>query len=106
MIGVGYGLLLESGDVLPIPAKSLSAARRTLARCNARNRECKELGEVLRPYLATGLVKPKRRVDPCAAHIGRMGGRARAASLTAERRSEIARKAAQTRWNIDRDTGE
>jgi hypothetical protein len=33
-----------------------------------------------------------------AAHPGRLGGRARAKSLTAEQRQEIAKKAAARRW--------
>lgn len=41
--------------------------------------------------------------NPHAAALGRLGGRkggpARALKLTAERRSEIARKAAQARWH-------
>lgn len=36
--------------------------------------------------------------DPAAASMGRKGGAARAKSMTAERRSEIARKAAASRW--------
>ena len=36
--------------------------------------------------------------DPNAAALGRKGGRARAERMTPERRSEIARKAAATRW--------
>lgn len=43
-----------------------------------------------------------REKNPAAVELGRLGGRkggnARAAKLTPERRSEIARKAAQTRW--------
>ncbi len=35
--------------------------------------------------------------NPAAVSLGQLGGRARAASLTAERRSEIARKAVQAR---------
>lgn len=42
--------------------------------------------------------------DPAAVALGRKGGlkggRARAAKLTPEERSEIARKAAQARWRI------
>ena len=51
---------------------------------------------------ATGQVqpKPKRTIDFKA--LGRLGGlkggKARAASLTPERRVEIAKKAAQARW--------
>lgn len=43
--------------------------------------------------------------DPAAVSLGRRGGLkggpVRAASLTPERRAEIARKAAQTRWRTD-----
>jgi general stress protein YciG len=36
--------------------------------------------------------------DKAAQSLGQRGGRARAAALSAERRSEIARKAVQKRW--------
>ena len=36
--------------------------------------------------------------DPAAKALGAKGGKARAAKLTGEQRSEIARKAAQRRW--------
>lgn len=36
--------------------------------------------------------------DPAAKAMGRKGGKARAASMTPERRAEIARKAAAARW--------
>lgn len=36
--------------------------------------------------------------DKAAQSMGRRGGAARAASMTPERRSEIAKKAAATRW--------
>ena len=36
--------------------------------------------------------------DPAAKALGAKGGQARAAKLTAEQRSEIARKAAAKRW--------
>jgi hypothetical protein len=36
--------------------------------------------------------------DPAAKAMGRKGGKARAARMTAERRAEIARKAAEARW--------
>jgi hypothetical protein len=53
---------------------------------------------------ATGEDKPEPDVgkDPAAVSLGRRGGlkggKARAAKLTAEQRSEIARKAAASRW--------
>lgn len=47
--------------------------------------------------------KPEK--NPAAVALGRLGGKkggkARAAKLTPERRSEIARKAARTRWAKD-----
>ncbi|MEO8927246.1 MAG: hypothetical protein ABI306_08790 [Caulobacteraceae bacterium] len=36
--------------------------------------------------------------DPAAVSMGRKGGTARAAGMSPERRAEIARKAAATRW--------
>jgi DNA-directed RNA polymerase subunit H (RpoH/RPB5) len=39
--------------------------------------------------------------DPAAKALGAKGGKARAASMTAERRSEIARRAAAKRWKSD-----
>jgi hypothetical protein len=39
--------------------------------------------------------------DPAAAALGRKGGKARAAKMTAERRRQIASKAASSRWKRD-----
>ena len=39
-----------------------------------------------------------KRKNPAAVALGRRGGKARGRRLTAERRSEIARKAARARW--------
>lgn len=48
-------------------------------------------------------VKAKPQKDPAAVALGRKGGKkgglARAANLTPEQRSEIARKAVQARWD-------
>jgi hypothetical protein len=43
----------------------------------------------------------ERGKDPAAAALGKKGGKARARNMTAERRSEIARRAAQSRWKKD-----
>ena len=52
--------------------------------------------------IATGEINEAEAVDdgkdPAAKVLGKKGGAARAKSLTAEQRSEIAKKAAQTRW--------
>jgi hypothetical protein len=37
--------------------------------------------------------------DPAAVELGKKGGKARAASLTAKKRSEIAKKASASRWS-------
>jgi hypothetical protein len=52
---------------------------------------------------ATGQTpKPEREKDPAAVALGRKGGlkggAARAVSLSPEKRSEIAKKAAEARW--------
>jgi hypothetical protein len=57
--------------------------------------------------IATGQVEDRpptpeeQGKDPAAAAMGRKGGTARAKSMTAERRAEIAREAAKRRWSKD-----
>ena len=50
----------------------------------------------------------KGEKNPAAVALGRLGGskggKIRAANLTAKRRSEIAKKAAQTRWSRNKRT--
>jgi hypothetical protein len=49
--------------------------------------------------IATGEIEDERDpVSSAAAEMGRRGGRARSVALSAERRREIASKAAHTRW--------
>jgi hypothetical protein len=51
--------------------------------------------------IATGEIDdapPDDGKDPAAKALGKKGGAARAKSMTAERRTEIARKAAAKRW--------
>jgi hypothetical protein len=48
--------------------------------------------------IATGEIEDTRELSSAAAELGRKGGKARAAAMPPERRSEIARKAAATRW--------
>jgi hypothetical protein len=38
--------------------------------------------------------------NAAAVALGRMGGKARAAGMSAKRRQQIAKKAAKARWNI------
>jgi hypothetical protein len=53
--------------------------------------------------IATGEIEesapPDHGKDPAAVALGRKGGKARAAGMTAKRRKEIAKKAAKARWN-------
>jgi hypothetical protein len=53
--------------------------------------------------IASTRVEPTPAINEHAAALGRLGGLkggpARAAALTARRRSQIARRAARTRWN-------
>lgn len=49
--------------------------------------------------IATGEVEDTRdNVSSAAAAMGKLGGKARAAAMTPERRAEIAKKAAAKRW--------
>ena len=51
--------------------------------------------------IATGEIEDSREgdgKDPAAKALGKKGGAARAASMTPQRRAEIARKAAAKRW--------
>ena len=56
--------------------------------------------------IATGeeqdTLPPDDGKDAAAVSMGRKGGAARAAAMTPERRAEIARKAATSRWQKDR----
>lgn len=73
-------------------------------RSSKRPRDVNQLAKLVAD-LATGQVElPKTDdgKDPAAVALGRRGGlkggKARAKTLTAERRAEIARKAARSRW--------
>jgi hypothetical protein len=48
--------------------------------------------------IATGEIVETPTEDSPTAALGRKGGKARAKSLSAEKRREIARKAAESRW--------
>jgi len=57
--------------------------------------------------IATGEIEEDAEQDTvknqAAAELGRMGGKARAKSISAKRRKEIARQAAITRWAAKSD---
>jgi hypothetical protein len=59
--------------------------------------------------IATGQVEDRRPTpeeqgkDPAAAALGRKGGKARAAKMSANKRKEIAKKAAKARWGETSD---
>ena len=51
--------------------------------------------------IATGEIEdvvPSEGKNPAAVALGRMGGKARAAGMSAKKRKEIAKKAAKARW--------
>lgn len=52
--------------------------------------------------IATGEIEEGRELSSAAAELGRKGGKARAAAMTPERRIEIAKKAASSRWRKSR----
>jgi hypothetical protein len=68
-----------------------------------RPRDTNQLAKLMVDIL-TGQVEDRERtpeergVDPAASAMGKKGGPARAASMTPERRKEIAKKAALKRW--------
>jgi len=97
---LAFALLLDSGHTIRFGAQSIDEARARLAEHNRTSREAKARGEIVWPRLAVGLVCPKPK-SRAARYMGQKGGHARAAALSPERRSEIARKAARTRW-VDR----
>jgi hypothetical protein len=55
--------------------------------------------------IATGEDEERQIVSSAAAELGRRGGNARAKNMTPERRAEIARVAAATRWKKDGSKG-
>jgi hypothetical protein len=58
--------------------------------------------DVMIARIATGEIEGVTTEDgknAAAVALGRMGGRSRAAGMSARKRKEIARKAAQSRWN-------
>src|SRR5579863_1997555 len=69
-----------------------------------RPRDTNQLAKLMVDIL-TGEVEDRERtpeergVDPAASAMGKKGGPARAASMTPERRAEIAKRAAEKRWS-------
>jgi hypothetical protein len=54
--------------------------------------------------IATGEIDDARDYVPsAAAQMGKLGGKARAANMTPERRKEIAQKAAAKRWERQKE---
>lgn len=67
-----------------------------------RPRDPVQLGKLI-VEIATGQTEDRQDdgKNAAAAELGRKGGAARAASLTPDERSEIAKKAAAKRWGAD-----
>jgi hypothetical protein len=74
-----------------------------------RPRDPNQLGKLVID-IATGEVEDRpptpeeRGKDPAAAALGSKGGRARAKTMTAEQRANIARRAAKSRWAKKRES--
>jgi hypothetical protein len=56
------------------------------------------VGKITKRNIKEGLASPELEKNPEAVVLGRRGGRARAAALSKQKRSQIARKAAKSRW--------
>ncbi len=56
------------------------------------------VGRIATGEIEEGTPPPDDGKDPAAVALGRKGGKARAAGMTARRRKDIAKKAAQKRW--------
>lgn len=63
------------------------------------NRPADVIGNAVKVMrIATGEEQEDIAPESAAATLGKLGGKARAASMTPERRAEIAKKAAAKRW--------
>ena len=67
---------------------------------NGENRPADAIGRAIHiAKIATGEIEDEREsVASAAAQMGKLGGKARAAAMTPERRAEIAKGAAAKRW--------
>ena len=70
---------------------------------NAEKRPADAIGRAVHiAKIATGEIEDEREsVTSAAAQMGKLGGKARAAAMTPERRAEIAKAAAAKRWSTD-----
>jgi hypothetical protein len=125
-VGVSYGVVEELADMpegaigkylAPLQVKRLSITSllrisralgvravlyvdAALSRKMQRQWIRRDLGKVHARRLPTlGQAQLKRILKPAAAELGRRGGRARQAMLSAEQRREIGRLGAQRRWH-------
>lgn len=99
---MSYGILLDSGAVLTLPAaRTMPQAVATLRRWKQARKDALARNDIVSPRLALGLVTmtARKRGGRAARMLGSKGGLARAAALSPARRSEIARGAAEARWS-------
>lgn len=89
-----FALLLDSGALLDLPReKTINAARERVRILKLERAKAKARGDLVTLREVVALVKITHK--PWQSK----GGEARAAKLSPARRSEIAKKAAKTRWN-------
>lgn len=64
-----------------------------------RSKKPADLNRLASAIVGEATDESRAKDQPAEPHRGQEGGRARAASLSPEKRSEIARKAARSRWD-------
>lgn len=69
-----------------------------MAKTPKRPRDVNQLAKLITDIATGETDEASDTRDPAAVAMGSKGGKARAAAMSAERRAEIARKAAQRRW--------
>jgi hypothetical protein len=84
------------------PARAIFGAMPDRSKKPSRPRDANQLAKRIVEIAAGDEDEKPRKKDPAAVSLGRRGGlkggKARAEALTAERRSEIAARAAKVRW--------
>jgi hypothetical protein len=73
-----------------------------MAKTPKRPRDPNQLAKLIVGIAAGDEPNERPEKDEAAVALGRKGGKARAAAMTPEKRSEIARKAATKRWTKER----
>lgn len=99
---VGNAFCIEAPPMICLAASSLQVAEQMPRGPKGEKRPADAIGNaVMIAKIATGEIEDITTEDgknAAAVALGRMGGKARAEGMSAKRRKEIARKAAEARW--------